>query len=62
MTEYDEVNMVSAVLAKKNGSQRDYRSGANPEYSNSYFKEKNILAPLVVNPELLTARYICQYH
>ena len=31
----------------------------NPEYSNSYFKEKNILGfSLVVNPELLTARYI----
>lgn len=27
MTEYDEVNMVSAVLAK-NGSQRNHRSGA----------------------------------
>ena len=26
MTQYDEVNMVSAVLAKKNGSQRNHRS------------------------------------
>ncbi len=31
----------------------------NPEYSNAYFKEKNILGfSLMVNPELLAARYI----
>ena len=31
----------------------------NPEYSNAYFKDKNFLGfSLVVNPELLTARYI----
>ncbi len=31
----------------------------NPEYSNSYFKEKNILGfSLIVNPELLAARAI----
>ena len=30
----------------------------NPEYSNAYFKDKNFLGfYLVVNPELLTARY-----
>ncbi len=57
MTEYDEVNMASAVLAK-NGSQRDHRSGTESEYSNSTSR-KNILGfSLVVNPELLTARYI----
>ena len=31
----------------------------NPEYSNAYFKEKNILGfSLIVNPELLAARAI----
>ena len=59
MTEYDEVNMVSAVLAKKMGAKETIVRVRNPEYSNSYFKEKNILGfSLVVNPELLTARYI----
>jgi len=57
MTEYDEVNMVSAVLAKKMGAKETIVRVRNPEYSNSYFKEKNILGfSLVVNPELLTAR------
>lgn len=59
MTEHDEVNMVSAVLAKKMGAKETIVRVRNPEYSNSYFKEKNILGfSLVVNPELLTARYI----
>jgi len=59
MTQYDEVNMVSAVLAKKMGAKETIVRVRNPEYSNPYFKEKNILGfSLVVNPELLTARYI----
>lgn len=59
MTEHDEVNMVSAVLAKKMGAKETVVRVRNPEYSNSYFKEKNILGfSLVVNPELLAARYI----
>lgn len=59
LTEQDEVNMVSAVLAKKMGAKETIVRVRNPEYSNSYFKEKNILGfSLVVNPELLTARYI----
>ena len=59
MTEHDEVNMVSAVLAKRMGAKETIVRVRNPEYSNPYFKEKNILGfSLVVNPELLTARYI----
>ena len=59
MTEQDEVNMVSAVLAKRMGAKETIVRVRNPEYSNPYFKEKNILGfSLVVNPELLTARYI----
>ena len=59
MTEQDEVNMVSAVLAKRMGAKETIVRVRNPEYSNPYFKEKNILSfSLVVNPELLTARYI----
>ena len=59
LTEQDEVNMVSAVLAKKMGAKETIVRVRNPEYSNSYFKEKNILGfSLVVNPELLAARYI----
>ncbi|MBZ2153055.1 MULTISPECIES: Trk system potassium transporter TrkA [Streptococcus] len=59
LTEQDEVNMVSAVLAKKMGAKETVVRVRNPEYSNSYFKEKNILGfSLVVNPELLAARYI----
>jgi len=59
LTEQDEVNMVSAVLAKKMGAKETVVRVRNPEYSNPYFKEKNILGfSLVVNPELLAARYI----
>ena len=59
MTEHDEVNMVSAVLAKKMGAKETVVRVRNPEYSNPYFKEKNILGfSLIVNPELLAARAI----
>ena len=59
MTEHDEVNMVSAVLAKKMGAKETVVRVRNPEYSNPYFKEKNILGfSLVVNPEQLAARSI----
>ena len=59
LTEYDEVNMISAVLAKKMGAKETIVRVRNPEYSNAYFKEKNILGfSLIVNPELLAARAI----
>ena len=59
LTEQDEVNMVSAVLAKKMGAKETIVRVRNPEYSNPYFKEKNILGfSLVVNPEQLAARSI----
>ena len=59
MTQYDEVNMVSAVLAKKMGAKETIVRVRNPEYSNPYFKEKNILGfSVIVNPELLAARAI----
>ena len=51
--------MISAVLAKKMGAKETIVRVRNPEYSNSYFKEKNILGfSLIVNPELLAARAI----
>ena len=44
LTEYDEVNMISAVLAKKKWALKKPSSGCeNPEYSNAYFKEKIFL-------------------
>ncbi|ORJ30668.1 potassium transporter TrkA [Streptococcus oralis subsp. tigurinus] len=59
LTEHDEVNMISAVLAKKMGAKETIVRVRNPEYSNAYFKEKNILGfSLIVNPELLAARAI----
>lgn len=59
LTAKDEVNMISAVLAKKMGAKETVVRVRNPEYSNAYFKDKNFLGfSLVVNPELLTARYI----
>ena len=59
MTDKDEVNMISAVLAKQMGAKETVVRVRNPEYSNAYFKDKNFLGfSLVVNPELLTARYI----
>ena len=59
MTDKDEVNMISAVLAKQMGAKETIVRVRNPEYSNAYFKDKNFLGfSLVVNPELLTARYI----
>ena len=51
--------MISAVLAKKMGAKETIVRVRNPEYSNAYFKEKNILGfSLIVNPELLAARAI----
>lgn len=59
MTDKDEVNMISAVLAKRMGARETVVRVRNPEYSNAYFKDKNFLGfSLVVNPELLAARYI----
>ena len=59
MTDKDEVNMISAVLAKQMGAKETIVRVRNPEYSNAYFKEKNILGfSLIVNPELLAARAI----
>lgn len=59
MTDKDEVNMISAVLAKQIGAKDTIVRVRNPEYSNTYFKERNFLGfSLVINPELLTARYI----
>ena len=59
LTEHDEVNMISAVLAKKMGAKETIVRVRNPEYSNAYLKEKNILGfSLIVNPELLAARAI----
>ena len=46
MTEHDEVNMVSAVLAKKMGAKETVVRVRNPEYSNPFFKEKIFLASL----------------
>lgn len=59
LTAKDEVNMISAVLAKKMGAKETVVRVRNPEYSNAYFKDKDFLGfSLVVNPELLTACYI----
>ncbi|TWT09885.1 Trk system potassium transporter TrkA [Streptococcus sp. sy004] len=59
LTEKDEVNMIAAVLAKKMGAKETIVRMRNPEYSNSYFKDRNFLGfSAVVNPELLTAQYI----
>lgn len=59
LTDTDELNMISAILAKKMGAKETIVRVRNPEYSNAYFKDKNFLGfSLVVNPELLTARYI----
>lgn len=59
LTDKDEVNMISAVLAKKMGAKETVVRVRNPEYSNTYFKDKDFLGfSLVVNPELLAARYI----
>ena len=59
LTDQDEVNMISAVLARKMGAKEVIVRVRNPEYSNDYFKNKNFLGfSMVVNPELQTARYI----
>lgn len=59
LTDKDEVNMISAVLAKKMGARETIVRVRNPEYSNAYFKDKNFLDfSLIINPELLAARYI----
>ncbi|MGT2928988.1 Trk system potassium transporter TrkA [Streptococcus dentasini] len=59
ITNQDEVNMISAVLAKKMGAKETIVRVRNPEYSNTYFKDHNFLGfSMVVNPELLAARYI----
>lgn len=59
LTEKDEVNMVAALLAKKMGAKETVVRVRNPEYSNPYFRDQNFLGfSLMVNPELLTARYM----
>lgn len=59
ISDQDEVNMISAVLAKKMGAKETIVRVRNPEYSNAYFKNNNFLGfSMVVNPELLAARYI----
>lgn len=59
LTEKDEVNMIAAVLAKKMGAKETIVRVRNPEYSNAYFKDRNIFGfSQIINPELLTARYI----
>lgn len=58
-TEKDEVNMISAVLAKKMGAKETIVRVRNPEYSNPYFRDQNILGfSQIVNPEMLAARHI----
>ena len=59
MTQYDEVIWLQLFLLKKMGAKETIVRVRNPEYSNPYFKEKNILGfSLIVNPELLAARAI----
>lgn len=59
LTDKDELNMIAAVLAKKMGAKETVVRVRNPEYSNTYFKDKNFLDfSLIINPELLAARYI----
>lgn len=59
VTEKDEVNMISAVLAKQMGAKETIVRVRNPEYSNPYFRDQNILGfSLIINPELLAARHI----
>lgn len=59
ISDQDEVNMISAVLAKIMGAKETIVRVRNPEYSNAYFKDNNFLGfSMVVNPELLAARYI----
>lgn len=59
ISDQDEVNMISAVLAKKMGAKETIVRVRNPEYSNAYFKDNNFLGfSMVLNPELLAARYI----
>ncbi len=58
MTQYDEVNMVSAVSAKNRAGGTIVRTEI-PNIPTPFQKEKNILGfPLIVNPELLAARAI----
>lgn len=59
LTDKDELNMIAAVLAKKMGAKETIVRVRNPEYSNPYFKDNNLLGmSLIINPEMLTARYI----
>ena len=44
MTDKDEVNMISAVLAKQMGAKETIVRVRNPEYSNAYFKDKTVFA------------------
>src|SRR5699024_2241795 len=53
LTAKDEVNMISAVLAKKMGAKETVVRVRNPEYFNTYFKDNDFLGfSLVLNPEL----------
>ena len=62
MTEYDEVNMVSAVLAKKM-SQRDHRSGTESGIFQFLLQGKKYLGLLPsCQSGIADSSLYCQYH
>ena len=62
MTEYDEVNMVSAVLAKKMGAKETIVRVRNPEYSNSLQGKKYLGLLPGCQSGIADSTLYCQYY
>lgn len=59
LTENDEINIISSILAKKLGATYTVARVRKPEYSKqTRFVQESFGINLIVNPELETARYI----
>lgn len=61
VTEKDEINIISSVIAKKIGAKFTIARVRNPEYSKQIdFMKESLGIDLIINPELEAAKYIKQ--
>lgn len=63
VTESDEVNMISCILAKQYGVEKTVARVRNPEYVEEDYVHEGVFAgiDLIINPELVTAKEIVKH-
>lgn len=63
VTESDEVNMISCILAKQYGVEKTVARVRNPEYVEENYIQEGVFAgiDLIINPELVTAKEIVKH-